>query len=83
MSYGGPSRAAGIAFSKKLAEIEKAKERAEQQEAYAAEKAEARACGYEFPSFAEWSGEVSSRSLAEARLAREEYIEEMGWEERE
>ena len=47
-------------------------------EDYKLARAEARACGYEFPTYDEWSGRTSLRAQAEARIAerRREYDRE-------
>lgn len=41
-------------------------------ESYRIELAEARACGYEFPSFEVWCGEVDPKEAAQERWARRE-----------
>lgn len=43
----------------------------EQREAYNEMRAEARACGYEYPSFEEWLNPRATRQRAESRLKRE------------
>lgn len=63
-------------FPKALAQrIRAAHEAAERERRFAEwrfERAEARACGYEFPSFEEWLGKTSSKQRAETRsMARE------------
>lgn len=35
---------------------------------YRCERAEARACGHEFPSFSEWLGETSAKERAEVQI---------------
>lgn len=63
-------------FPKALAKrIRAAHEAAERERRFAEwrfERAEARACGYEFPSFEEWLGKASAKQRAETRfMARE------------
>ena len=68
---GGYSRTeAAAALRQQNARVEAQRLR-EQRETYSAERAEARALGQEFPGFDEWRGVVSSRELAEQRLARD------------
>ena len=44
----------------------------EERSEYRLHVAESKACGYEFVSWDEWTGKVTSRELAEARLSRED-----------
>lgn len=62
-----PWMAGAAEAAKRANAAARARHRAEQREEYNAERAEARACGQEFPSFEEWLGEISPRELAEER----------------
>lgn len=44
---------------------------------YRQERAEARACGYDFPSFEDWSGQDSPKARAEARWLELEERDEL------
>ncbi len=72
MSYYKPFPAALAARIRAKNEAEVRERRLEQ---YRCERAEARACGWEFPSFSDWLGETSAKERAEDRLAARERAE--------
>lgn len=65
----GMSPAEARRFAGKIASAEAARKDRELRDQYDEERAEARACGYEFPSFPVWKGEASAKEEAAERYA--------------